>query len=97
MPYAVPTDEMQSSRAVTVAAAAEMLSCDPSMVRKMLRRGDLEGHRLGKRGVRVLAESIAAYQRRNSLVATAAPEEKRQNASPSHKAAMARLRALGVV
>lgn len=96
MPYAVPdSDDQGPARSLTVAAASKLLDCDPSQVRKMLRRGDLDGYRLGKRGVRVLAESITAYQRRHSLVPTATPEKKPRGASPSRRAAAARLRELG--
>lgn len=97
-PYVVPADDLPAIRpSVTVADAAKAISADPSTVRKMLRRGELEGHGVGKRGVRVFADSVAAYQRRKALVPTAAPEKAPQNQSASHRAAVAALRAAGIL
>lgn len=77
---AVEAQRARLRPSVTVAKAAQDLSCDESTVRALLRGGDLEGHRIGKgacrkksgrkiepRGVRVFIDSIAAYQRRHAL------------------------------
>jgi excisionase family DNA binding protein len=57
--------------AVTVAVAARILGCDPSTVRKLLRRRRLAGHRVGSGGdpggVRVDLESIEAYKARHAI------------------------------
>lgn len=41
---------------------AELLDCDPSHLRQLLAAGDLEGHRIGKRGIRIYCDSVQAYQ-----------------------------------
>jgi excisionase family DNA binding protein len=83
-----------SARLDTVAATLE---CDPSTVRKLLRRGLLQGHRVG-RGVRVYLDSVRAYQERTRIGGedvAAAPA--RRLATAAHREAMAFLRGHGVV
>jgi excisionase family DNA binding protein len=45
-----------------VKAVAGILDCDDSTVRRLVRDGQLEAHRTGKRGIRVYLDSIATYQ-----------------------------------
>jgi excisionase family DNA binding protein len=100
MPYLVPPDTTQEERSLTVAQAAALLSCDPSTVRRLLKKGDISGHRIGKDGVRVFASSIAAYQRQHAIIPDAAPENRPSRdrpASPGHLAAIASLRAQGLL
>jgi hypothetical protein len=52
-----------------IGKVAELLDCDPSDVRRMLRTGELEGHCKGIRGKRVYLDSVAAYQDARAIVA----------------------------
>lgn len=56
-------------RSLTVEAAAHVLGCDGSTIRRMLREGLLRGHRVGARngGVRVFASSIDDYRRESVI------------------------------
>jgi excisionase family DNA binding protein len=45
-----------------VATVAKLLDCDQSQVRRFVRDGVLEAHRVGKRGLRIFLDSVAAYQ-----------------------------------
>jgi hypothetical protein len=45
-----------------VANVAAVLDCDESNVRRLIDVGELQAHGLGKRGVRVFLDSVAAYQ-----------------------------------
>lgn len=60
-----------AEEAVTVAVAAARLGVDDSTVRAMVRNGELAGFKVGKGnrpgGVRIEAESIRAYKRRNAI------------------------------
>ncbi|MBR2813438.1 MAG: helix-turn-helix domain-containing protein [Reyranella sp.] len=65
-------DQIEEAEAsITVDRAAIMLGCDPSTVRKLLRRQQLTGHRVGlgdqPNGVRVHLESVRAYKRRHAI------------------------------
>lgn len=87
-----------------VARVAAILACDDSRVRKLVRAGELEAHRVGLRGIRVYLDSVAAYQDARPV----APARARAPESPpprrprraadiaAHEEALARLRALGV-
>lgn len=88
-------------RSVRVGTAAAMLDADPSHVRKLLKAGELEGHTLGKRGVRIFVASIEAYRERGRIAAgqrAPAPRPKRQ-APPSaeHLEALAFLQQAGLL
>jgi excisionase family DNA binding protein len=86
-----------------VGTVARLLDDDPSQIRRMIRRGQLEAHREGKRGVRVYLDSVEAWQKANSIcpvsapVAPAAPAEPSRASRAAHGQAMTHLRALGVV
>lgn len=55
----IPSLVRNSARVATV---ARMLDCDASQVRRLIRTGALEFHRIGKRGIRIFLDSVAAYQ-----------------------------------
>jgi excisionase family DNA binding protein len=89
-----------------VKTVACILECDPSDVRRLLDSGEIEGHRIGKRGVRVYLDSVAAYQAREARRARVtrapvpdAPPPPRlmpRASQAAHKAAVAALRAAGI-
>lgn len=82
-----------------------MIEEDEREVRRMLATGELEGHRKGKRGVRVYLDSVRAWQDRRSIEATSRSREsaqvpvKRPSAASiaRHQAALAGLRAKGIL
>ena len=57
---------------VTVDDAAEALSLHPDHVRRLVRRGELAGYRLG-RALRIDADSVRAYLARCRLAPVLAP------------------------
>lgn len=102
----LPLDEPR--RTATVAEVAAILACDPSHVRRLVDTGELEACRIGKRALRVFLDSVAEFQARGAIEPTGtaaaararAPERAARRspaASAAHRAAMARLRALGLV
>lgn len=50
-----------------VRAVADMLGDDPSHIRRMVKAGDLQAHRHGKRGIRIFLDSVEAYQRDQTI------------------------------
>ena len=59
----IPIDPAGMPRpSARVARIAELLDCDEKQVRRLVDNGDLEGFRLGKRGLRVFLDSVADYQ-----------------------------------
>lgn len=98
-----PNDAPEQIRpSVTVASAAEAIQADPSTIRKLIKAKRLEGHRVGKRGIRVYEDSLAAYQRAAPLNAgaanDAAPRPARKPAnSAAHREAVAFLAGLNLV
>lgn len=58
-----------------VATVAQLLEDDPRQVRRMVARGDLEAHRVGKRGIRVFLDSVEALQRDQALKAQKTPQD----------------------
>lgn len=89
----------------SVNAVAAMLGDVPSQIRRMLARGDLEGHRQGKRGVRVYLDSVEAWQRDNPITpvksakkaAPPAPKPLSGATRAAHRHAVAHLQGLGLV
>lgn len=64
----IALDPVSSPRpSAKVATVAQLLDCDESDVRRMLRDGDLQGHGKGIRGIRVFLDSVAAYQESRTL------------------------------
>lgn len=83
-----PNDAPEKIRpSVTVASAAEAVHADPSTIRKLIKAKKLEGHRVGKRGIRVYEDSIAAYQRERPLNASPANDAGRLPARKPAKSA----------
>jgi len=90
---------------VTVARAAEILGCDETTVRALLRNGGLDGHRVGKsddtpNGVRVELQSALDYKRRHAIDADQAPADaparpRRRPATAAHRESVAYLRSMG--
>lgn len=63
-----PTADAASPRpSARIGRVAELLDCDESDVRRMLRDGELEGHGKGIRGKRVYLDSVAAYQQSRTI------------------------------
>jgi excisionase family DNA binding protein len=87
-------------RSARVSTVARLLDCDESQVRRLVRAGTLEAHRIGKRGLRIFLDSVATYQEARaepsaqSLVMT---RQRRAAARSSHIAAIAKLRARGLL
>lgn len=46
----------------------EMLDMDERTVRRLIDRGDLQAHGIGKRGIRVFLDSVAAYQESRTII-----------------------------
>jgi excisionase family DNA binding protein len=61
-----------------VTKAAAILEVNISTIYKMVRAGILEAHRVGKRGVRVFADSLRRYQEQHKISTKKEPEETRQ-------------------
>ncbi|MGY0791838.1 hypothetical protein ACW7BJ_20925 [Azospirillum argentinense] len=76
-----------------------MLDADEWHIRKLLKDGELQGHRLGKRGVRILVSSIEDYRNRNRIVPTAPAPRQRKQVPPSkeHLEAIATLQEWGIL
>lgn len=79
---AASPDEIASAYAVRAsvrpATAAERLDCDRSQVYRLVRAREIEGHRIGKRGLRIYIDSLEAYRRRRATGAPPAPEAKKR-------------------
>lgn len=97
-------------RGVTVACAAKLLGCDPSTVRRLVKAGALEGWRVSahpsRRGEpRLSLASIDAWRRGHRLesdASAAAQGQQRQTSqrptlTAAHRAAIANLKAMGIV
>jgi hypothetical protein len=84
------------ARSVPIELAADEISVCPKTILRLLGKGDLKGHRVG-RAVRVYLDSIEDYQRRNEYapVAPAAPKRIRKN-SNAHLQAEEALAKLGI-
>lgn len=81
---------------------ASILDCDESQIRRLIETGDLEAHRLGKRGVRVYLDSVEAYRARGAISASRPTGQTHKplisNATRRATAsALAELRAAGII
>jgi len=88
-------------RSVRVVRVAEALDMPASQVRRLVAAGELEGHRVGKRGIRIYEDSLDEYRRRNATgpgPATTRPPPPRRQSGPTAAAreAMAALIEMGV-
>lgn len=91
--------ERASARVKHVAA---LLDCDDSQIRRLIDSGDLEAHRIGKRGIRVYLDSVETYRERGSIAPTGNRMQYRkpklsQATRIATAAALADLRADGIV
>jgi hypothetical protein len=97
--------ELELRPSVRVAKLAEAWDCDVTQINRLIDAGELEAHGLGIRARRVYLDSARDYQARKAVApkspaakpgapATRAPSAVDRTA---HRAAMARLRACGVV
>ena len=77
---------------------AATLDCDGHTVRDLVRDGQLEAHRIGKRGIRIFADSVREYQERSKLGIRGRPPAPSAPGytSQSHREARAYLRKLGL-
>jgi excisionase family DNA binding protein len=88
-------------QAVRIKTAAELLDCEETIIRRLLKKGELRGFHLG-RGVRVLVQSIEEYQQRQALPLPdepPPPKPRRQTRRETieHQKAMEFLRKAGVL
>jgi len=87
----------QSAR---VRRVSQLLDCDESQVRRLVADGELEGHRVGKRGIRIFLASVLEYQQRQTMPRRLSPPQavsRRKASSFAHRAAMAELRRDGIL
>jgi excisionase family DNA binding protein len=87
-------------QAVRIKTAAELLDCEETIIRRLLRKGELRGFKLG-RGVRVLVQSIEDYQQRQALPIPEPPvpkpvRRKSRRDTIEHERAIAYLRSIGL-
>lgn len=84
-----------------VKRVAALLDVDCSVVRRMIERGEIEAHTVGKRGIRVFLDTVADFQTRQTITSRpqirAAAQEARKQQSRSHRKAMEQLRDAGVL
>lgn len=88
-----------------VSTVARMLDDEPSQIRRMVARGDLEAHREGKRGIRVFLDSVEAWQRCQTIKTSktavspqeSAPKPMSGATKAAHHHAVALLRDLGLM
>jgi excisionase family DNA binding protein len=86
-------------RSISLATAAEVLSCDQSTVRRLLSEGLIEGHRIGSRHIRIYADSIDEYRNMNKIVPVHIEKQRTSPAfhSAAHRQAMESLRKKGII
>jgi excisionase family DNA binding protein len=98
-----PTDATPRPRqSVKVATVAAMLECDDSTVRRLVRDGQLQAHRTGKRGIRVYLDGVATYQAAHDVIplprnGREIRAKRAQRTRAKTTASMAVLRDLGLV
>lgn len=93
----VPSLVRNSARVATV---ARMLDCDASQVRRLIRCGALEFHRVGKRGIRIYLDSVAAYQEAQTDHPGSRPKAPRKlvkKVRASRRSSLAELRTRGLL
>lgn len=102
-PAAFVIDSPAPRASARVGAVAAMLDCADSQIRRLVQAGALEAFTIGKRGVRIYLDSVAAYQERQAQPEagrapgrrrTAAPD-RRQASTAAHNSSEAELRAAG--
>jgi excisionase family DNA binding protein len=58
---------------------AALLDLDESQVRRLVDTGQLEAHRIGRRGIRIFQDSITRYQEMQAIVPPKALAAKRRD------------------
>ena len=101
MTIRVATSEFAPRPSAKVKTVAEMLDADPAIVRRLVDKGELESHTIGKRGVRIYLDSVADYQDRQmrqiaKRETRSEKRERRQSTRAAARAAIAGLKAWGV-
>lgn len=84
---------------ITVKQAAALLSIDISSVYKAVHRGELLGHRVGKRGVRIYLNSVDAYRQARKILPPAPalkPKAHPQRLTADYYRALKELESAGV-
>jgi excisionase family DNA binding protein len=97
-------------RGITVARAAELLGCDPSTVRRLIKSGSIEGWRVSTRPERrghprLSLASIQAWRHAHKLESNVEPPPsnnpqaalQRPTLTAAHRAAVANLKELGII
>lgn len=83
-----------------MARVAEILDCDENDVRRLIDRGHLQAHGIGKRGLRVYLDSVGRYQssmnRQPKMPVDKRPKQ-RSVGNAAHLAAEAELRKSGIL
>lgn len=101
---AVTPDWLERERSIDVATAAEILGCDESTVRALVRNDSLDGHMIGKSedsstGVRINLQSVLDWKARHPAgkpdKRRKPPEHRRRQATASCREAMVLLKKLG--
>lgn len=96
-PAADPELAIPRARAsVRIATAARLLDCDDSTIRRLVRSGALDAHRLGKRGLRVYVDAIETYQRQHGAAIAAPAAPPRPPLTRAHHEAVAYLQKYGI-
>lgn len=100
-------DLLPEGPSCTVQEAAALLSMPRCEIYEAVHGGELRGHRIGKRGIRIYLRSIAEYQRSRTIVPvkrSGKPESRPDSPPPKpapppagHREALAFLKQLGVV
>jgi hypothetical protein len=98
---ALAIDQVAAPRpSARIARVAELLDCDESQVRRLIDKGALDAHGLGKRGLRVFLDSVADYQagrRRQAATAPRTAPKPRQVDLAAQRAAEGELRKSGIL
>ena len=92
----------ESRRVKTV---AKILECDEGEIRRLIDQGEIEAHHIGRRGIRVYLDSVAAYQAghprlpktKRDRERVAQKTKARQVDNRAHLEAMAELRRCGLI
>lgn len=74
-------------QSLRVRRVAQLLDMDMGSVYKLIKRGELEAHKSGTRGMRIYADSLQDFQTRRRINPSAGYEHKLPAAQPSRSAA----------
>lgn len=88
---------------IRVSKAAAILEVNISTIYRLIRSGALEAHRIGKRGVRIFADSLRHYQEQGKINCPGTEESKSvfqesktlTSSNPSYRDAIEYLRSIG--